>query len=297
MASMDYGIREPSRLGATPLPDGRRLGWAQWGPEEGTPVLYFSGAAMGRGLGFGADVLDLLNVRLISVDRPGLGASSPAPTRTLNDWVADIRHLTSALALRDFAIVGFSMGAPFALACAAAGLPKAVAVVSGQDDLRHPDLAGLLHPDVAGMLRAIAQDPAGFEASFAGMANADLLWKLITGTSSAIDLALYTTPVFQAACQRALREGFSQGPQGYAHDLILAMGHWPFDVARIQVPVELWYGGQDASTVHSPDHGAVLARRIPTARRHLLPEAGGSLLWTHAEDILASLALPSRQRK
>ncbi|WP_211194169.1 alpha/beta fold hydrolase [Pyxidicoccus fallax] len=265
------------------------LGWAQWGPEEGTPVLYFSGAAMGRSLGFGADVLEKLGVRLISVDRPGLGTSSPSPTRTLNDHAEDIRNLASALALRDFGVVGFSMGAPFALACAAAGLPKAVAVVSGQDDLNHPALAGLLHPDVAGMLRAIAQDPAGFEASFAGMANADLLWKLITGTSSAIDLAVYTAPVFETAFKQALQEGFSQGSQGYAHDLILAMGRWPFDVASIQVPVDLWYGGHDTSTVHSPDHGAVLAGRIPTARRHLLPEAGGALLWTHAEDILASL--------
>ncbi|WP_223756299.1 alpha/beta fold hydrolase [Myxococcus sp. RHSTA-1-4] len=292
---MDHGIREPERLGAARLPDGRMLGWAQWGPEDGTPVLFFSGAAMGRSLGFGADVLARLGVRLISVDRPGLGASSPAPARTLNDWVADIRHLASALALPGFGVVGFSMGAPFALACAAAGLPRAVAVVSGQDDLNHPDLAGLLHPDVAGMLRAVAGDPVGFEASFAGMANADLLWKLITETSSSADLAVYTSPRFEAAFRQALREGFSQGAQGYAHDLILAMGRWPFDVASIRGPVDLWYGGLDTSIVHSPDHGGVLSRRIPTARRHLLRDAGGSLLWTHAGDILESLLPPCRQ--
>jgi pimeloyl-ACP methyl ester carboxylesterase len=55
------------------------------------------------------------------------------------------------------------------------------------------------------------------------------------------------------------------------------------------VPVHLWYGAHDTSTVHSPDHGAELAPRIPGARRHLIPEAGGALLWTHAEAILAAL--------
>ncbi|MCY1032462.1 alpha/beta hydrolase [Corallococcus sp. BB11-1] len=289
-----HGVGEPERLEEARLPDGRNLGWAQWGPADGVPVLFFSGAAMGRSLGFGADVLARLGVRLISVDRPGLGASSPSPERTLNDWVTDIRHLASALALPRFGIVGFSQGAPFALACAAAGLPSAVAVVSGQDDLNASELAGMLHPDVAGMVRRAVEEPATFEATFAGMGNAEVLWKLITGTSSAVDLAVYTSPGFEPAYRRALEEGFSQGARGYARDLTLAMGRWPFDLGRIQVPVALWYGGHDTSIVHSPDHGAVLARRIPTASRHLLPEAGGSLLWTHAADILESLLRSGR---
>ncbi len=244
---------------------------------------------MGRSLGFGADVLVRQGVRLISVERPGLGNSDPAPVRTLNDWVTDVRHLASALELTDFRIVGFSQGAPFALACAAAGLSSAVAVVSGQDDLHHPGFAGRLHPDVAGMLRAVLADPSGFEASFAGMADAEMMWKLIMETSADIDRAIYNSPTFKAAFQRALAEGFSQGAGGYARDLALTFGRWPFEPGDIRLPVDLWYGGRDASTVHSPDHGEVLAGRIPTARRHLLPEAGGSLLWTHAEEILESL--------
>jgi pimeloyl-ACP methyl ester carboxylesterase len=151
MSSMHYGVKEPELLGTTRLPDGRRLGWAQWGPRDGVPVLFFSGAAMGRSLSFGADALARLRVRLISVDRPGLGASDPAPGRTLDDWVTDVRHLVSALELPEFKLVGFSQGAVFAPACAAAGLPSALAVVSGQDDLHDPTLAHLLHPDVARM--------------------------------------------------------------------------------------------------------------------------------------------------
>jgi pimeloyl-ACP methyl ester carboxylesterase len=189
--------------------------------------------------------------------------------------------------------VGFSQGAPFALACAlacaAAGIASSVAVVSGQDDLNHPALAGMLAPHVKGMLLAAAADPQGFEESFAAGTDADTMWRLVTGTSSEVDLTVYADPSFEAAYRRSLGEGFSRGAEGYARDLVLAFGRWPFEPGEISVPVDLWYGAHDASPVHSPDHGAVLARRIPTARRHLLPDAGGSLLWTHAEEILGSL--------
>ena len=87
----------------------------------------------------------------------------------------------------------------------------------------------------------------------------------------------------------ALEEAFAQGPDGYARDTLLAMSPWPLDVSSIEVPVDLWYGARDMSPVHSPDHGATLARRIPGARRHVLDEAGGALLWTHGAAVLRSL--------
>ena len=291
---MEYGIAEPTRAGTTELRDGRRLGWAEWGPEDGTPVLFFGGAAMGCTLGFGADVLDRLGVRLISLERPGLGASNPQPDRTLADWPRDVERFARARGLGEIRIVGFSMGAPFALACAAAGLPVAVAIVSGQDDLRHPTFQDLLDPQVAALLDAVADDPAAVEAFFAGSADAEMLWALITTYSSAVDLAVYKAPAFEAASRQALAHGFAQGAAGYARDFVLATSPWPFNIETIGVPVDLWYGGHDTSTVHSPDHGGELARRIPAARRHLISEAGGSVLWTHAEQILETLLSAGR---
>ncbi|GLW49405.1 hypothetical protein Stsp02_50660 [Streptomyces sp. NBRC 14336] len=96
---MDHGVGEPARLGQTRLPDGRRLGWAEWGPADGTPVLLCPGAATRRWLGFGGGVDDSAGIRLVSVDRPGLGASDPAPGRTLTTWATDIQHLIQERAL------------------------------------------------------------------------------------------------------------------------------------------------------------------------------------------------------
>ncbi|SDQ57484.1 alpha/beta fold hydrolase [Thermostaphylospora chromogena] len=286
---MELGVSAPERRGEVKLSDGRALGYAEWGPRDGTPVLFFSGAAMGSRLGFGTHLLDEARVRLIAVDRPGLGASDPRPDRTLADWPSDVAALTRALELPPFGVVGFSQGAPFALACAAAGLPGAVAVVSGQDDLRHPGFAGALASDVAGMLDAVTADQAAFETSFAQSAGPELLWKIAIDASSPVDQAVYRDEAFAAAYRESLEEGFRQGAAGYARDLALALSPWPFTVESISVPVDLWYGGHDVSIVHSPDHGATMTTRIPGARRHLLSEAGGSLLWTHAGEILRTL--------
>ncbi|XXF80219.1 alpha/beta hydrolase [Myxococcaceae bacterium GXIMD 01537] len=285
---MSTWVMEPSRIGTTLLPDGRSLGWAEWGPTSGAPVLLCPGAATSRWLGFGADALDRLKVRLISVDRPGLGSSSLAPGRGLLDWGADIQHLTAARELDGLAVVGFSQGAPFALACAVAGVVKGVALVSGGDELAHPALRGLLHPEVARLVELAAAEPARAETFFGGM-SAQMMWDMVIGMSCEADRAVYTEPAFASAYRRALSEGFAQGPAGYARDAVLAFSPWPFDLRALRVPVDLWYGGLDTSTVHSPDHGETLARRLPSAHRHVLPQAGGALLWTHSADILESL--------
>ncbi|MCP2166476.1 alpha/beta fold hydrolase [Goodfellowiella coeruleoviolacea] len=285
----DQVVVDPARLGQTVLVDGRRLAWAEWGPGDGRPVLFCPGAATSRWLGFAGDVLDALGVRLISVDRPGLGGSDPLPGRSLLDWAADVRQLAESRELTGLAAVGLSQGAPFALACAATGVVTGAAVVSGTDELANPGFGDALHPDVRGMVAAAAADPVAAEASFAAFGSAEVMWDLIVRHSHDVDRRVYTEPVFAAAYRRALAEGFAQGPAGYARDTLLANSPWPFDPADITVAVDLWYGALDTSLSHSPDHGGLLAARLPDARRHVLPEAGGALLWTHGEQVLRDL--------
>jgi pimeloyl-ACP methyl ester carboxylesterase len=163
-----------------------------------------------------------------------------------------------------------------------------VALVSAQDELGR--MRHLLHPDVAAMLAAAEADPPGFERRIAATATADWLWNLIVGMSGERDRAFYTDSALGPAYKRALEEGFAQGSAGYARDLAIVLGRWPVPAEEITMPVDLWYGRQDTSTVHSPDSGRTLAARLPRGRLHLLPDEGGSLLWTCAPDILVALA-------
>jgi pimeloyl-ACP methyl ester carboxylesterase len=281
-------VTRPCRRGKTKLANGRSLGWAEWGDERGRPVLLFPGAGTSASLGFGVEILDRLEVRLIGVDRPGLGLSDPYPGRTLLDWAEDVAELIDARKLGPTPAIGFSQGGPFALACAAKGVVRAAAIVSGSDELAAPELRERLPEDLQALVDHVATEPDAAERSFRELDAARLLRMVLDGCTPE-DRCVYTQPAFAAVLRRALDEGFSHGADGYARDTVLAMSRWPFDLASITVPVDLWYGGRDTSFVHSPDLGESLAKRIPHARRTLIPDAGGSLLWTHATEILKRL--------
>jgi pimeloyl-ACP methyl ester carboxylesterase len=271
------------------LQDGRLLAWSEWGPEDGLPVIFCTGAGMSGWLGFGASHLPELGLKLLAIDRPGLGSSDPHPEKTLDSWVEDTRQWLNANHLHQPGAVGFSQGAPFALALAAAGLVEAVSIVSGQDDLKHPRIRPLSHPDVEYMVAAVERDAATFEQHFAGIATPEVLWQLIIGISAEHDQRLYLSEPFATAYQRALQEGFAQGARGYARDVVNAIGTWPFALESITIPVDLWYGHLDTSPVHSPDFGATLASRLPRVSHVVDDTAGGSILWTRARDILMQL--------
>ena len=96
----------------------------EYGPRDGTPVLYLHGTP---GTGREAAVLHGAardaGVRLVAPDRPGMGGSPGTPVRRLADWPADVEGLADALGLERFAVLGWSGGGPYALATLAA-LPE-----------------------------------------------------------------------------------------------------------------------------------------------------------------------------
>ncbi|KWT62196.1 alpha/beta hydrolase [Streptomyces albus subsp. albus] len=292
-------VAPPVRTGAERLPDGRFLGWAEWGPADGTPVLFSPGAATSRHLGFGAEAVHDLGVRLISLDRPGLGASTPAPGRTLQDFAEDTRILIERKGLdRPPAMVGNSQGAPFALACAATRTVNALALVSAADEISEPRFSDVLPRGLQQLTNLCVRAPEEAGDFFAGF-TPRMMWDMVMGNSPACDLAVYQQEPFAGAYRKALEEGFSQGAaDGYARDAVLAMGRWGLDLAAIGIPVDVWYGAEDRS--HSPDQGAGLARRIPGAVRHIVPGIGGAVLWTAADQIFRTLldrsGKPTRQQ-
>lgn len=286
---MTIRLEAPDRTDHIERENGRRVGWSEWGAPHGKPVLFCTGAGMTSSFGFGADALRELGVRLLCVDRAGLGGSEPDPDKSFESYARDVDAVLKSESLTRPPVIGLSQGAPFAVALAGANLVSAMALVSGQDELAYPPTRRLLHPEVANMVSAIEADRAGFEASFAARVDADGLWALILGMSAPEDRALYEEPAFAAAYRQSLAEGFARGPHGYVRDLTLAMSRWPTQPEAITVPVSLWYGKRDTSPVHSPDFGATLSSRFPQATLHALPEEGGAILWTRGRDILREL--------
>lgn len=102
------------------LPCGRTLSYAEQGSPNGTPIFYFHGTP-GSCLdsSFSPEAIQKYNVRIISVDRPGYGRSSLQKNRKILDWPMDVEQLARCLQLSEYRVLGWSGGAPSALACAA----------------------------------------------------------------------------------------------------------------------------------------------------------------------------------
>ena len=99
------------------LNDGRNLGFAEYGPIDGKPILYFSGGNSSRLKGRWFDkASNRHNVRLIVPDRPGFGFSSFYRDRQLLDWPKDIIELINYLSIKSFSVFGLSGGGPHVLA-------------------------------------------------------------------------------------------------------------------------------------------------------------------------------------
>src|SRR5258708_21549135 len=91
------------------LHDGRMLGYAEYGPGEGTPLFYFHGYPGARlEAGFLAKAAAQAGLRLIGVDRPGMGLSSFQAGRHLVAWPEGVAALARHFALSPLAVVGGS---------------------------------------------------------------------------------------------------------------------------------------------------------------------------------------------
>lgn len=280
----------PQRENFLQLKDGRRFAWYEWGPVSGYPVLFCTGAGMSGSLGFGAAQLESLHLRLFSIDRPGLGNSDPHPEKTLLSWCDDVAEILGHQKIEAPLCVGFSQGAPFAFVLASRGMLKALAIVSGQDDFSDPRVASLLPPHAARFVQLVQSRDPKFLDELARTANADGFFHLIVSMSSEKDRSLYASEPFKSAYLRCLREGFRLGSSGYIQDLLNVMAPWPFDVCRITIPVDFWYGELDTNATHSPNFAATLSKKLPNHTYTLFKEEGGSLLWTRAEEILRKIA-------
>jgi pimeloyl-ACP methyl ester carboxylesterase len=103
------------------LPDGRTLGYAEYGHPEGYPLIYFHGYPSSRLEGEAAGpIARRRRIKLYTLDRPGFGLSTYDPDRKVMDWPNDVAAFAKHAGLERFAVLGGSGGGPYAIACARA---------------------------------------------------------------------------------------------------------------------------------------------------------------------------------
>jgi pimeloyl-ACP methyl ester carboxylesterase len=278
------------------LPDGRQLGFAEWGAVTSDLVVVDFHGGPGCRLSISADlaVVEASGVRWITVDRPGLGLSSPHPDRSVSDFAGDISCLVDHLRVEHFVTLGWSMGGPYAAACA----------------LLHPDRVrgfGLLAPAPVGLDRGggaermgkawawqLARDDPwrmadiytrlGLEAR----RNPTLAVELFSAGLSQSELAVMVRPEVRHEFVDMFVEATRQGAVGLVDDLRVEMQPWGFDPAEITRPGFVWQGDDDSFVV--PEMAHEWAQTVPGLEATMLSGDGHLFPFSRTGEIVEALA-------
>jgi pimeloyl-ACP methyl ester carboxylesterase len=166
-------MQDSRQDGTVAVSGDRSLSYRGYGPPDGKPVLFFPGTpgSTAEWSIWPSGSAELSGIRVIAVDRPGLGWSDWQPGRRVLDWPVDVTALADALGLQRFAVLGYSSGVPYALACGQL-LPDRVTAVTlvgsvGPDD--EPGLVAGLSPQVARMRQDSRRHPRRAWLTWAGV--------------------------------------------------------------------------------------------------------------------------------
>jgi pimeloyl-ACP methyl ester carboxylesterase len=276
------------------LPDGRTLAYREYGNPHGAPVVNCHG-----GLLSGRDVAPLdatardLGLRLVSPDRPGLGASASSPTRTTADWAGDVRALLDALGIERASVFGWSMGVQYALACAAglADRVERVVVVAGCLPLDDDATFDQLNAMDRRLTRVARHHPHVARDVFRSLGEIARhrpdAWAHLTARGAVPEegeaLAALPDPGIASAAAHALEHG-----DGMVEEYVAWARPWGFAPEEVSVPVTLHQGTDDDLVPTA--WAQTLANRIPGARLEQHDGAGHFLTYTEPRCVLREFA-------
>lgn len=204
------------------------------------------------------------------------------------DWPDGITVLSDALELEQFAIIGFSGGSPYAIACAYR-LPERVtkmALVGALAPLEASCVTGNMSPAVSGLYALAKSSPSELRKILAAVApSSAALVEAISASASEWD-----KNVINARCtefEMEYTQTLRSGVEGVASDFVLASKDWGFPLDGIDTEAHLWCGTADCNT--PPTMTDYIASRLSNSHTVMLTDEGHFALYKHWEEILERL--------
>jgi non-heme chloroperoxidase len=249
---------------------------------SGNPVVLIHGYPL-SGASWEKQIPVLLDAghRVITYDRRGFGKSSqPTTGYNYDTFAEDLHKLVTRLKLRNFAVVGFSMGggevARYIGKHGSKGVSRAV-IIGGippylLKTADNPD--GVDGSVFEGIQKAVAADRyAFFTEFFKNFFNTDvLLGKRISeqAVQASSNVAASASATASLACVPTWHEDFRK------------------DVARIDVPTLVIHGDADR-IVPIKASGEKTAKLVKDARLVTIKDGPHAVNWTHADEVNAEL--------
>lgn len=272
--------------GALRLPDGRAMAWAEYGSARGLPCILIPDTGSSRLAPHWLlhDSALPAAIRLLAVDRPGIGMSDPIGFGGTEEPADDLRRMVETLAVGRVAIIGIGQGADDAFAVAAR-YPSLVTSVSAIS-VRLPDYGaqrrGARHP----FARRHAKTWDGPLSSWTSTAGkgADLTevatWSRLLDRLDAVSAQVLGDRWREADFREAVAADAAQINRTWtAPARPGGPAQWIVDPDSVRVPVNLWHAEHETGT--TLEAVQTFAKGLP--RWQVRPTTGSSAIlgaWT-----------------
>ena len=256
------------------LRDGRKVQVEEYGDPVGVPALWFHGAFSSR---LEAASLDRaareLGLRVLSLDRPGVGGSDALPGRTATGYAEDVADILDALDIAQAAVGGLSNGGMYTMAVASVIPDRVLRAVPYNPSTPISDAAARMalsrtaRLSYAYMLRSVdklddklTKKPGRIATALARRTNPDL--------------HLLTDPGILAAHEANIAEALRQPRNGYLQTEVRhSTSAWGFDHRSVSVPVTIVSGDKDGGL----GYARVWATELPQGRLVVVPGGHGGM--------------------
>jgi pimeloyl-ACP methyl ester carboxylesterase len=280
-------IERPRHEGVIRVARRRVLGYAEYGDPDGRLVLWHHGTPGARRQipVTARRAAERLGLRLVCVERPGVGDSTNHRYGSIRDWADDAAVFVDELGHDRFASIGLSGGGPYALACAHE-LPDRVTAVG---------LLGSVCP-VVGPNAAPGSSVVGLAATFQGLLDplrsalgvglwlaiqpilpaGHLALRLYASRMPAGDQEVFADPDMEAMFLDDIANARSRRFAAVAHDAALFGRPWGFELTDVHVPVFWWHGDADNLVpLGHAEHSVTLLRACKLEVRATESHLGG----------------------
>ena len=261
---MAIEIARPKLEGKIAVGSDRQIGFAEFGDPQGRAIFWLHGTpGARRQIPVEARLYAEANqIRLVGVDRPGIGASTPHEYHRVVDFADDLRTIADTLGIDKMAVIGLSGGGPYTLGCAAAMPERIIAV---------------------GVLGGVAPTRGGD-----AIGGGEPVLYLYASISPEGDRRLLERPEFKAMFLDDLLNGSRKQLAAPFADVVVFARDWGFRLDEVKVPVRWWHGDRDHIVPYA--HGEHVVAMLPDAELYSLPGESHLGGLGEAEAIMATMS-------